>query len=288
MAEQQNGEVPPEKQGLSLSFGGFKGKAKPSVRSKEADGEEAAKRVAITGFGVAGALTADGKPAPAAKCVIPRQEDSFKVGVGKKAKPARFLPDHDDGSVGNVEDKFEAEAKTAPEQVTYGLSLQPKRVRTGDGAASADHKLAAGGLANGGSGQQNGRAAQNGSGGGAVNGRDWETRAFKDDVSALPDAADAAAYDAMPVEEFGAAMLRGMGWTEGGSVGRRLQGPTQPVQYVQRPPRLGLGAQPAAPEVGCSRKRKQMYEGAVAHLWIICKCSHGALKCKRTCCCSLH
>ena len=34
-------------------------------------------------------------------------------------------------------------------------------------------------------------------------------------MARLPDEADEAAYEAMPIEEFGAAMLRGMGWSEG-------------------------------------------------------------------------
>lgn len=37
----------------------------------------------------------------------------------------------------------------------------------------------------------------------------------QEDVARLPDEADEAAYEAMPIEEFGAAMLRGMGWSEG-------------------------------------------------------------------------
>ena len=68
-------------------------------------------------------------------------------------------------------------------------------------------------------------------------------------MEGLPEEADAEAYLAMPIQDFGAAMLRGMGWTEGGAVGRRKTGPTAPCQYVQRPHRLGLGAEPAAPEV---------------------------------------
>jgi G-patch domain len=38
---------------------------------------------------------------------------------------------------------------------------------------------------------------------------------LQEDVARLPDEADEAAYEAMPIEEFGAAMLRGMGWSEG-------------------------------------------------------------------------
>lgn len=56
------------------------------------------------------------------------------------------------------------------------------------------------------------------------------------------------AYDEMPVEEFGSAMLRGMGWTEGLGVGRNINTPNQPVEYVARHHRLGLGAQPKAEE----------------------------------------
>ncbi len=72
---------------------------------------------------------------------------------------------------------------------------------------------------------------------------------LQEDVARLPAEADAAAYEAMPIEEFGAAMMRGMGWTEGQGVGRRKSGPAKPFQYVQRPHRLGLGAEPAKPEV---------------------------------------
>lgn len=68
-------------------------------------------------------------------------------------------------------------------------------------------------------------------------------------METLPEEADADAYAAMPIAEFGAAMMRGMGWTEGQGVGRRQAGPATPFQYVQRPHRLGLGAQPAAREV---------------------------------------
>lgn len=45
-------------------------------------------------------------------------------------------------------------------------------------------------------------------------GKDWETEAFKKDVANLPDTASLEEYAAMPVEAFGEAMLRGMGWSE--------------------------------------------------------------------------
>ena len=42
----------------------------------------------------------------------------------------------------------------------------------------------------------------------------WETAAFKEGVAELPEEDALDAYEAMPVEFFGEAMLRGMGWVE--------------------------------------------------------------------------
>lgn len=53
------------------------------------------------------------------------------------------------------------------------------------------------------------------------------------------------AYEAMPVEAFGEAMMRGMGWQEGKGVGRHPDKVVEAVEFVARPPQLGLGAAPA-------------------------------------------
>lgn len=53
-------------------------------------------------------------------------------------------------------------------------------------------------------------------------------------------------YEALPVEEFGKALLRGLGWLDGEGVGKKRQ-LVEPKQIVRRPDRLGLGANPAAP-----------------------------------------
>ena len=52
------------------------------------------------------------------------------------------------------------------------------------------------------------------------------------------------AYAETPIEEFGAALLRGMGWIEGQAIGTRNKGLPVPIEYVPRPSRLGLGATP--------------------------------------------
>ena len=70
-----------------------------------------------------------------------------------------------------------------------------------------------------------------------------ELEAFKEDVEDLPEEASMEAYESMPIEDFGAAMLRGMGWKEGEGVGRNAKsGRADPVEFVPRMGRLGLGA----------------------------------------------
>lgn len=47
-----------------------------------------------------------------------------------------------------------------------------------------------------------------------------DTSAFKEDLENRPDETTMDAYDNIPVEEFGAALLRGLGWNEGDGIGR--------------------------------------------------------------------
>lgn len=55
---------------------------------------------------------------------------------------------------------------------------------------------------------------------------------------------DVQEYQDMPVEKFGEALLRGMGWEKGKPVGRNPKGSVEAREYVRRPERLGLGAKP--------------------------------------------
>lgn len=72
-----------------------------------------------------------------------------------------------------------------------------------------------------------------------------ELQAFKEDMEDLPEQASIEEYESMPIEDFGKAMLRGMGWEEGKAVGRMHRGMVEAVEFIPRPGRLGLGAQPA-------------------------------------------
>lgn len=74
-----------------------------------------------------------------------------------------------------------------------------------------------------------------------------EEEAYQRDYERAPDVATLEEYEAVPVEEFGAAMLRGMGWKEGEAIGRRkgLKA-VQPRVVERRPALLGIGAKPDA------------------------------------------
>ncbi|KAK2753585.1 hypothetical protein FQN54_007362 [Arachnomyces sp. PD_36] len=80
--------------------------------------------------------------------------------------------------------------------------------------------------------------------------RQDETTSFREDVASRPDMASLDQYAAVPVEEFGAALLRGMGWKEGQPVGRGKYGANDAGNEKgkkarvpeRRPGYLGIGA----------------------------------------------
>ncbi|XP_062368114.1 G-patch domain and KOW motifs-containing protein [Cinclus cinclus] len=54
-------------------------------------------------------------------------------------------------------------------------------------------------------------------------------------------------YEAVPVGQFGLAMLRGMGWSQGQGIGRTFPRVVPPLEQRPRPRGLGLGAEAAPP-----------------------------------------
>ncbi|NWI47749.1 GPKOW protein, partial [Picathartes gymnocephalus] len=54
-------------------------------------------------------------------------------------------------------------------------------------------------------------------------------------------------YEAVPVGQFGLAMLRGMGWSQGQGIGRTFPKVVTPLEHRPRPRGLGLGAEAAPP-----------------------------------------
>ncbi|KAA1478332.1 hypothetical protein DENSPDRAFT_748944, partial [Dentipellis sp. KUC8613] len=69
-----------------------------------------------------------------------------------------------------------------------------------------------------------------------------EEDAFKQDVEELPDVATLDDYERVPVAQFGAALLRGMGWKEGQAASKKGKGPVEPWLPQARPALLGIGA----------------------------------------------
>ncbi|RAK80686.1 spliceosome ATPase-activating subunit SPP2 [Aspergillus fijiensis CBS 313.89] len=83
---------------------------------------------------------------------------------------------------------------------------------------------------------------------GSAAGEFGETSSFRADIASRPESATLDQYNAIPVEEFGAALLRGMGWKEGQAVGKGKYGGATANQGnkarvpERRPGFLGIGA----------------------------------------------
>lgn len=78
--------------------------------------------------------------------------------------------------------------------------------------------------------------------------RELEDQKLKDDLTNLPEEATLDQYEDLPVEEFGEALLRGMGWEKGKPIGRNAKTVVTPVEYTRRQGMLGLGATPPPPK----------------------------------------
>ena len=75
--------------------------------------------------------------------------------------------------------------------------------------------------------------------------KEVEDQKLREDMLTLPDSASLESYEDLPVEDFGEALLRGMGWEKGKPIGRNSKIVVAPIEYVKRAGRLGLGADPA-------------------------------------------
>ena len=170
--------------------------------------------------------------APAAiQRTIAKLADTFR-GPGK---PQRFLPTPGEAEVASTSERFEAAAPEATDtSIKYGLSLQSKtagatttttvtattEVVTEEAALSPAPMLLP---------------------------PEEELHRYQQQLEAAAEEASLDDYANTPIEEFGAALLRGMGWEEGKAVGRRnIRGTVpQAIEFVPRPSGLGLGANPA-------------------------------------------
>ncbi|KAL4855957.1 hypothetical protein ACK3TF_003714 [Chlorella vulgaris] len=212
--------------GFSLSLGPAK---KPTARrtTDQGGGRAGPVREEVLGFGTDGGLqTAAGPAAKQGPLVIAAQANSYKTGA--KYVPT-FVPEVGEKIDANGINNFETaqhDTAVAQQDVTYGLLLRgrPEPGSAGDGRQQQEAQP----------------PAQPG---------DRDAAKLKEDLEALPPEADLDAYAAMPVDQFGMALLRGMGWSEGQSIGRTTKEEVKAKELVRRPQRLGLGAAPAPEQV---------------------------------------
>ncbi|GBG90266.1 hypothetical protein CBR_g50444 [Chara braunii] len=84
-----------------------------------------------------------------------------------------------------------------------------------------------------------------------------DAQAMQREIDSLPDVDDTETYETMPIELFGEALLRGMGWEQGKPLGRRADSVIEPMEYRPRPDRLGLGAVAGRPPQDEATGKKQ-------------------------------
>ncbi|KAK6431578.1 DNA primase large subunit Spp2 [Oleoguttula sp. CCFEE 5521] len=92
-----------------------------------------------------------------------------------------------------------------------------------------------------------------------------EDEAFAQDITTAPDMATLDDYARVPVEQFGAAMLRGMGWKDGEGIGLNKGKKAEKTKIPERRPvLLGIGAKEEAAvagEMGAWGKAARGYKG---------------------------
>ncbi|CAL9703437.1 unnamed protein product [Knipowitschia caucasica] len=65
-------------------------------------------------------------------------------------------------------------------------------------------------------------------------------------VDLRPESSTEADYETVPVQAYGLAMLKGMGWKKGEGIGRTFKQDIKPIEHQLRPKGLGLGADRSA------------------------------------------
>ncbi|SNX87179.1 related to Pre-mRNA-splicing factor SPP2 [Melanopsichium pennsylvanicum] len=72
--------------------------------------------------------------------------------------------------------------------------------------------------------------------------QELESEMLQHDIGSRPEAPTLDDYAATPIDQFGMALLRGMGWNEGTGAGKGGKGPQQAAEPKKRAALLGLGA----------------------------------------------
>ena len=206
-----------------LNFGPKSSKAPRTVYTKKSAAPASGQFVASFDPNQAATATA--------QRVIPKQADTFQ-GPGKSQ---RYLPTPGEAVLASTSDRFETAApEEADSSIKYGLTLQTKRT---NGATTETSTTTAVKLEP----EAEPAAAP------TLLPPEEDLRRYQQQLQAAAEESTLDDYTSTPIEEFGAALLRGMGWEEGKAVGRRnIRGTVpQAIEFVARPSGLGLGANPA-------------------------------------------
>lgn len=165
-----------------------------------------------------------------------RRADQNGVSSSSSSAPIADVDKIDsEGQKRGLEFRSRSKADATPETVIEApapLPEEPKAVEE-DGDQEAIKALLSGqGIGNG-----NGSTAQH-----LVIPQLDETQVLQNDIDTRPEAPTLDDYAAVPIEQFGMAMLRGMGWSEG-----KGKGPHVAADPKKRPSLLGLGAKERTP-----------------------------------------
>ncbi|OMJ11153.1 Pre-mRNA-splicing factor SPP2 [Smittium culicis] len=83
---------------------------------------------------------------------------------------------------------------------------------------------------------------------------DKEKRAFEEEIDLMADEMTLEDYEKVPVEDFGAALLRGMGWDEDEEPETK-KAKNKHLSSAMRPNLLGLGATPPPSELFFDKRK---------------------------------
>jgi hypothetical protein len=235
---------------ISLAFGAKKpevsrqltpvnGTKRPRAALQDSDDEDGAegKHQEITHFDIAAGGAIDTK-----NLVAPKQPLVIPVPAKKRQKSA--LPNH---GITDAEVKAR-EAKAQATTITYGLNVTQRPTQEDDSDVNGSGTEVAPEPVKEKTIEEQALSALLGEkvDSGVIIPAITEEEAFHRDYDHAPDVPTEADYDAVPIEEFGAAMLRGMGWKDGEAIGKkRGQQPIKPRVIERRPDLLGVGAKPA-------------------------------------------
>ncbi|KAF2403209.1 hypothetical protein EJ06DRAFT_580372 [Trichodelitschia bisporula] len=262
---------------ISLTLSGSTRPHRPSHRSRnthtqaladsDSDSDAEGRTESVSHFDLAagGAIHSDRPREEKQPLVIPVQNPTWRVG-DKRKRQTGALPSADQAAADEA-----AVERARAKKLAFGLTV-PERAAS-DPAHDTEEKAAE--TAKEKSLDEQAVDALLGKQGtsGMVLPALSEEQIFHRDYESAPRPPTLDEYTAVPIEEFGAALLRGMGWKDGDAVGaKRGQTTVKPRVNERRPALLGVGAKPASAlgiEIGAWGKAEKKGKPAPAYTPVV-------------------